>query len=560
MRLDNSQILALFKEMYLFSGLDDAQLNWACSLFTQIEYPANTPVFQPGQLPDGFYIIGAGEVYLTQKIENTLTDVDVMVAGDFFGEEALLLRRPHQVAVTTVGETTLLKVDILNFNELILQFPNVRINLERMMQSRVFVRKHNFDWLNPDEVIYQVRRKHEAFLLVTLFWPTMIVLISLIIALSGVLVLTPSAAQTAFLILMGLIILAAGLWGAWNWIDWSNDYYIITNQRVVWIEQVIWLYDSRVEAPNNTIQAVDVFANYLGRLLGFGDVRVSTFTGRVALANVGEPKLMQALIQEQWHRSQRNYQKSEEAELNRTIRGIIHDKPVPPVKPEKSTSLAPPDDYTEPSLIATYFSNIFQMRFEKDNIITYRKHWISLLARAWKPMLTMVMILAGMLACGFGYYFQGIEVVDPGPVVGIGLLVLLLVVFPWWLYNYVDWRNDIYQLTDKNIFDIERRPFGTEIRKSAPLEKILTLEHERPGFLGYILNVGNVVINFGDTKLTFDSVYEPARIQTDIFTRLHQLRIRQQKIEVSRERERFLRMLEVYHQQVSEESEDYQSG
>jgi hypothetical protein len=120
------------------------------------------------------------------------------------------------------------------------------------------------------------------------------------------------------------------------------------------------------------------------------------------------------------------------------------------------------------------------------------------------------------------------------------------------LYNYVDWRNDIYQLTEKNIFDIERRPFGTETRKSAPLEKILTLEHERPGFLGYLFNVGNVVINFGDTKLTFDGVYEPARIQNDIFTRMHQQRLRQQKVEVARERERFLRMLEVYHRKTSE--------
>lgn len=552
MKLDNGQILALLKEMYLFNGLTDEQLNWASSLFTQFEYPADTPIFQLGQLPDGFYIIGSGEIYLTQRIENSITDVDVMVPGDFFGEEALLLRRPHQVAVATAGEVTLLKAEIPQFNELILAFPSIRFNLERMVQSRIFVRQHNFDWLNEDEVIYQVRRKHEAFLLVMMFWPTMMALIMLIVALAGVLMLPAGTAETGFLVLMGLLFLIAALWDLWNYLDWRNDYYIITNQRVVWIEQVIGLYESRVEAPNNTIQAVDSIATYLGRLLGYGDVKVSTFTGRVTLANVGEPKLMQALIQEQWHRAQRTYQKSEEEELNRTIRRIISNEPPPlPVKPTKPEITRGPDDFEEPTLLAKYFSNIFQMRFEKDSVITYRKHWISLIRRAWKPLLTMVLIIGGLLGCVFAYYYQDIHLVEPRLVVAVGLLLLLVVVFPWWLYNYVDWRNDIYQLTEKNIFDIERRPFGTESRKSAPLEKILTLEHERPGFIGYILNVGNVVINFGDTKLTFDGVYEPARIQNDIFTRMHQLRLKQQKIEIARERERFLRMLEVYHRNTS---------
>jgi len=122
-----------------------------------------------------------------------------------------------------------------------------------------------------------------------------------------------------------------------------------------------------------------------------------------------------------------------------------------------------------------------------------------------------------------------------------------VIVFPWWLYNYVDWRNDIYQLTDKNIFDIERKPLGTEIKKSGSLEKILSLEHDRPGFLGYVFNVGVVIINFGDAKFEFRGVHEPARIQQDIFSRMHELRVQQRKTEVVRERDRILALIELYH-------------
>ncbi len=126
----------------------------------------------------------------------------------------------------------------------------------------------------------------------------------------------------------------------------------------------------------------------------------------------------------------------------------------------------------------------------------------------------------------------------------------MFIIFPWWLYNYADWRNDIYQLTDKNIFDIERKPLGTEVRKSGSLENILSLEHTRPGFLGYVFNVGNVIINFGDAKFDFVGVYEPARVQQDIFNRMHLLRIQQQKAEMDRERERVLSILNVYHNNV----------
>jgi hypothetical protein len=101
----------------------------------------------------------------------------------------------------------------------------------------------------------------------------------------------------------------------------------------------------------------------------------------------------------------------------------------------------------------------------------------------------------------------------------LGLLsvLILLLLFLWWLYRFIDWRNDIYQVTDKFIFDIYRKPLGTESKQSAPLENILSMEHQRVGFLGYILNYGNVVINVGETRFIFMNVHRPC-VQQDIFT------------------------------------------
>lgn len=220
--------------------------------------------------------------------------------------------------------------------------------------------------------------------------------------------------------------------------------------------------------------------------------------------------------------------------------------------PERKVALAPSGggDYQEPSFFKTYFSNVFNLRYEDGNTITYRKHWLILLGKTWKPFIAILVVFFGMLVCIATGAYEQVSILSFEVFVAIGVLLILLVLFPWWLYNYADWRNDIYQLTDKNIFDIERKPLGTESRKSGSLERILSLEHERPGFIGYLFNVGTVIINFGDAKFDFVGVYQPARIQQDIFNRMHLLRLQQQKAEADRERERVISILTIYHENV----------
>jgi hypothetical protein len=143
----------------------------------------------------------------------------------------------------------------------------------------------------------------------------------------------------------------------------------------------------------------------------------------------------------------------------------------------------------------------------------------------------------------------------PGNVLGIVIGIAIFFFIPtffWWLYNYWDWSNDIYQITKDSIYDIERKPLGTETRTSAPLDRIISLGHQRSGFIGYLFNVGDVIVNVGDAKLTFDGVYQPARVQQDVFQRMQQLQSQKQQSEVARERDRILSLLEIYHKKVNE--------
>lgn len=551
MPVEQSQVISLLKEIHLFHGLDDARLQQVAHHFTEVSFDPDKVIIAENKEGEAFFIVIEGEVIVSRKINEMDTQLDILVAGDFFGEESLLYNKLTNATVTAARNVILYKAVRHEFNELIQEYPEIETYLQRVIHSRRFISAHRFTWLSDDEVVYQVSRKHVAYLVLTLLLPLLVFLLGAGALLYLLTSMDASSIQTGLLIFTGLVMVSGFLWGLWTWIDWGNDYYIVTNQRVVWVEEVILLYESRVEAPLATIQAINVRTDLLGRLLGYGDVTVNTYTGRVLLRIIDDPYQMAALIQEQWHRAQFNLQREQKEETVRSVHRILG-REMPTATPERKVIPLPSagSDYQEPGFFSTYFSNIFNLRFEDGNTITYRKHWLVLIGKTWKPFVAILVVFFSMAACLATGFYETVDIVSVEFFVAFGLLIILVVLFPWWLYNYADWRNDIYQLTDKNIFDIERKPLGTEVRKSGSLERILSLEHTRPGFIGYLFNVGDVIINFGDAKFDFIGVYEPARVQQDIFNRMHLLRLQQQKAEATRERERVLSILTIYHDNV----------
>jgi len=130
-------------------------------------------------------------------------------------------------------------------------------------------------------------------------------------------------------------------------------------------------------------------------------------------------------------------------------------------------------------------------------------------------------------------------------------VVLLMASFLWTLYHYVDWQNDIYRVTADQILDIERRPFGNEQRKSAPLESILSLNVERKNLIGIMLNFGDVVIDAGGTKLIFKSIYEPTLAQLAISHRMEALKKRKEEALFAEENRRVAEWITMYHREVN---------
>jgi uncharacterized membrane protein YdbT with pleckstrin-like domain len=565
MDVDANQLMEFFQGLSIFSALDEQQIRGVVQYAGVLDFRSGDYVVNQGEEGLFFFILFKGQVSTSHLKRRMKSQIGVLVSGDYFGEEALLFNQPNQMTVTAISDGTLIYISKNDFLTLMDEYPEIKNALVRMVNSRRFVRKNKFDWINEagDEVVYQVRRKHIAFLFVAIVPPLLLMFFSILFAVLMQVLLTSKSINNIAFFLAGFLSLIALLWGIWVSLDWKNDIYILTNRRVLWIERILLIYESRVEAPLDTILSVNVSSSYIGRILGYGDVMVKTFTGQVPFRGVGDPDLMSALVEEHWNRAVLGIQKEEERTIDQSIREIIHNEKKDDVKEyrankplsdqEKGNDLP---DFKEPGIRATYFGKLFAVRIEEGDIITFRKHWISLIEKAWIPSLIIFLVVFAVLFYDFFYIIGEIQFGSPFLIQAVTFLILFLFIIPWWLYNYIDWCNDIYQLTDKNIFDIERKPFGKEIKKSAPIENILSLEHERPGLIGYLLNFGNVTINIGEVKFIFRDVYEPARVQQDIFDRMYSLRKKRKQIEADHQRDRILAVMDSYHRNTRDLSDD----
>jgi uncharacterized membrane protein YdbT with pleckstrin-like domain len=555
MAVQLNEIINLLGREYLFQDMSQEQLAWVASQFQVRTLDRNTVVYSQGSPGDFFYMIFHGKVRVIQRVHGEDRPLNVMGQGEFFGEGALLYNRPRSLTISTVETTTLLRIDQERFNWMLQAYPAIRSRLSATAESRRMARTLHFGWLGGDEEIYFISRKHEFFLLIALIPSIILGVAAFPILAFGLAQVSINSFFTLLVFIGALMIVAALAWGIWSWVDWGNDYYIVTSQRVIWLEKVIGLYDSRREAPLETILAVNVISSQLGRIFHYGNVSVRTFTGGILMRNANNPNMFASFV-EGFKKRAISISKEEEAttmqqalEKALTHSYLVDNEPAqvpvepPPYPPPKQKEVKP-----EPTL-RERLDNLLKVRYEQDGVITYRKHWFILFTKAWLPAVLTAGILAGTLFM-VGARLLGNQTVPPVVFVcGVGIL-LFLAAFVWLVYDYLDWSNDIYRLTADQIHDIERKPLGQEVKKTAPLESILSIEHERANILGILLNFGNVTVNVGQTNFIFYGVYNPDQVHQDISDYREALNRRKREKEAKLERDRMVNWLVTYHNEA----------
>jgi hypothetical protein len=190
------------------------------------------------------------------------------------------------------------------------------------------------------------------------------------------------------------------------------------------------------------------------------------------------------------------------------------------------------------------------MRFEEQGVITYRKHWAVLIRQIGPPTFLISLLLALSILRSSGI----VQMLSLQQTL-VGAIALLIPIALWWIYRYIDWANDIYQITPTQIVDISKKPLAREVHKVAHLENILGTEVDRKGLLGLLLNYGSVVTNVGAAQFSFQGIFDPEGVQQEIVRAQEAFLERQAMSDRRQRREEVVEWLAAYHDEVARDEE-----
>ena len=551
--------IAFLRKIHLFYGLEDEDLEIIADEMEEAAYAEGKVVFEQNSKSESFYLIYSGNVRIFRKQEGEEIQLAVLEKNDYFGEMGLIARRSRSGTVIATRDTRLLVLDRESFERHLKRLSRLRLNMDIAVRSRQLARTLRFNWLRHDEVVYFLARKHNIVLIESLIAPVLSLIVPLAFLYAWISIL--SYAIVALASLLSLIAVVG--WIVWSVIDWGNDYYVVTNQRVVWLEKVIGIYDSRLEAPLSAILSVNVETSQLGRILDYGNVVVRTWIGTVPFKQVDHPEQAQNMIEEYWERTKTRSVDIEKEAMKEAIRERLGlSEPAPPEEEDESEAEEQPETESQPKTIGAILGilglNRIKLRYELGENVIYRKHWVVLILDAWIPF-------SGFFGIVFLIIYRLFQlVIDPaqalfsfndGLTLDTWMNVYLLAIIPfafWLLYEVLDWSNERFEVTNEQIIDIDRKPFGTESRNAAQLESILGTHYERHGLLGNIFNFGTVHITVGGSKLAFEDVIDPASVQSDIDRRRLALKSQREQAAVASERARMAEWLATYHRNAQE--------
>lgn len=538
MLIETSERVVFLNRIHLFNGLNQEQFEAVAKELTEETFPAGKEIVKQGAQGDCLYLIWSGRVSLTQAGKEQ--PLATFVAGDNFGEESVLVNHHRWTAtVTTNEETLVLVLRREQFQKLLEQAPGLKTNFAVTVNTHRLERHTLFKWLQPNEVIYFMARKHLFLLGQALIGPGLLALAAIIGMLAAwyFSLWIPALAGVWYLSL--LVGLGAAGWGVWNSIDWGNDYYIVTDRRVVWVEKVVGIYESRQEAPLSAIQRVNVEMDLSGRVLDYGNLLISTIVGStLKLENVDHPYHAAALIDQYWKRSKETSRKMDQEEIHNALRARLLDGKDKPAQIQGIVT----NQQEKKNLYEDQrgLVNLFRLRFEQLSTVTYRKHIFVLFEQTWKPAL-ILFILFGILIYDLispSTSFASLFNVKSGVLVLIWTFLFVAALL-WCIYEYVDWSNDIFKVTPEQIMDIDKTPLGEVTSDIAALENILSIEYERRGPLELMFNYGDVLITVGgDKQMTFENVYNPSAVQEDIERRRLERITKKEQESIKAERER----------------------
>jgi len=494
------------------------------------------------------YILARGAAMRQSITETGQTPSATIGPGAYFGENALLFRQAAEETVETLDATDWVRIHHADFLIFLNDHPEIeaRLNLTPFQRQELEKIKKIESWQQEDERILFKSRRHWIVLARRLTYLLPFILFQL--GLSAIYVLATRQRPPLWLeLVIGALYLIPV--GGWILIDYLNDYHIITTKRIIHHEKVPLIRDSRLTAPIDQIQNLDIRRTLISQLLRYGELVISTAAteGAIIFDYLPHPSIAHRIISQEMQRI-RTYGlsrdlESRQRELQKRLHIGLEEKideralmETPPARLKRRPSPLP-------------FLHLLGLQEGENRRLIWRRHWIGLI-RITVPALVALLLSGGALAL-LATNAVLAEMPRNAQFLSMGLAILFSMASMFWFWwNWEDWKNDCYIVSDQIVERIYKKPLWfDEIRTTIPLERIQNVEFTRPNPLAYLLDYGNVDIQTAaqEGKITFEYVPAPAEVQFQILNRMQNYQRNLERQRQESQKKEVLEWLEAYY-------------
>lgn len=545
-------ILTHVKRLPLFQDLTPQQVEIIANEFQVVSFEPEQLVARQGEAALGLWLLVSGQGVLIQTGQDGVQrNVGSIAPGNYVGEKALFKDMREVASLQIVQPAILLFLGRERLAVVMARYPEIKIGLEINRQSGRNQNSHKvaakaFEEQREDETVLLIKHKH-WWAFVRLIWVAAILaalLVGIGVALASVPLLTAA--------LLGLAVVGPGIVMLYFYFEWRDDLVIITDQRIIHMEDEWMLFRKHVsEVPLDSIIEVNYeipSSDPLAYSFKYGTVVVKTpgAAGNMVLEFMTNPKQLQEIIFANRQRLKDRVSEAGRAAIRAEIERSLHGKPKAP--PASVQNLRTETNVLAPlrptSIISTHFIN-------EAGESVYRKHILNWFGHILAPSLVIIGGFVLILLSLFNPNLQSVGAV------GISLGVLFLIVGALWFYAADwDWRNDVYVVGNSSIKLIRKRPlwFQNE-HDQISLKQIDNVVSDVSGPLNSLFQRGNVMLFLvgADTNnaKVFADVHNPREIQEEISRKQALAREQSAEEEAHRQRQAITEYLAVYHETVA---------
>jgi len=152
--------LHFFRQMPLFAGLSEAELNHLAGDFRPRSFPQGETIFHEGDPGLALYVVARGRIRIyVQNQEGQETSVILYGPATLFGELAVIDERPRSASASAMEDTILYTLDRAHFRDHLKRSPQLALNFMQTLADRVRYSTTQVESLTLMDVPRRVARK-----------------------------------------------------------------------------------------------------------------------------------------------------------------------------------------------------------------------------------------------------------------------------------------------------------------------------------------------------------------------------------------------------------------